>query len=290
MLPRSLRSLALRLTATELLVASLLVAGFSHAAAAATTVACIGEQTTLTTDGGIMASRLWPAVLGTLLGASYTVGNDVMINSNTVTSGNCVTATSKAGPPKLVVIGPFAEHDYAAGISEATWQADYQRVVNQYLALTPAPTVYVMTPPPMTFLYQSPAEQTFAANVVKPAVLAVAAATANVHVIDLFSDAKLATGAGDGHFTVAQHAEVAQLAYTAIKGTSGGSGGAGGASGAGGMAGSTSSGGGASGSASGGASGSASGGASGSASGGASAGATGPGGAAGADSSGLGGA
>ena len=153
MLSASLRSFALRLTAAELLVAPLLIAGLSQVAAAATTVACIGEQTTLTTDGGIMADQLWPSVLGTLLGASYTVGNDVTTNANTVKSGNCVTATSKAGPPNLVVIGPFAEHDYAAGISEATWQADYQKVVNEYLALTPAPTVYVMTPPPMSFVY-----------------------------------------------------------------------------------------------------------------------------------------
>jgi hypothetical protein len=241
----------------ELLVAPLLIAGLSPTAAAATTVACIGEQTTLTTDGGITQNELWPAVLGTLLGASYSVGNDVMTNGNTVTSGNCVTAASKAGPPGIVVIGPFAEHDYAAGITEATWQADYQKVVNQYLALVPPPTVYVMTPPPMSFVYQSAAEQTFAADVVKPAVLAVAAATANVHVVDLFDDAKLATGGGDGHFTVAEHAEVAQLAYNAIKGSGGGSGGAGGAAGAagagaGGTAGSTN--GGASGAASGGAS------------------------------------
>jgi MYXO-CTERM domain-containing protein len=107
--------------------------------------------------------------------------------------------------------------------------------VNQYLALTPPPTVYVMTPPPASFVYQSAAEQTFASDVVKPAVLAVAAATANVHVIDLFSDAGLATGAGDGHFTVAEHAAVAQLVYDAIKGSPAGSGGAGGGGGAAGM-------------------------------------------------------
>jgi MYXO-CTERM domain-containing protein len=265
------RSFAIRFIAAETLILPLLIGSLSHIAAAATTVACIGEQTTKPGEG-VTAAQMWPAVLGTLLGATYTVGNDVMNNGNTVTAGDCVTAASKAGPPGIVVIGPFAEHDYAAGLTETVWQADYQKVVNQYLALMPPPTVYVMTPPPAAFVYQSAAEQTFATDVVKPAVLAVAAATANVHVIDLFSDSKLATGAGDGHFSVANHAEVAQLAYNAIKGIAGGNGGAGGAGGA---------------SAGAGAGGTTSGGSSGAATGGASTGGAGTGGASGANTGGT---
>src|SRR5208282_6831325 len=94
-------------------VASVLVTG--SASAAAKIVACIGEQTTSTTDTGPI-TNCWPTLLGTMLGAGYDVGNDVVTNGNTVTSGNCVTAASLAGPPAIVVIGPFAEHDYAAGI------------------------------------------------------------------------------------------------------------------------------------------------------------------------------
>ena len=209
---------------------------FAKHASAGTIVACIGEQTTFTKDNAaITADLLWPGVLGTLLGSAYTVGNDTTNNGLTVTGQKCVSAASTAGPPAIVVIGPFAEHDYVANTTQATWQAEYQKVVNLYLALTPKPTVYVMTPPPAAFVYQKPEEQTFASMVVKPAVLAVAAATPGVHVIDLFDDNSLATGAGDGHFTAVQHARVAELAKEAILG-SGSAGGAGGAnsSGAGG--------------------------------------------------------
>ncbi len=208
-------------------------------AKAATIVACIGEQTTTTTEGAT-AVQLWPGQLGVLLGNTYQVDNDVMNNGNTVTSGNCVTAASKNPIPAIVVIGPFAEHDYAAGVTEQQWQASYAAVVKQYLDLVPSPDVYVMTPPPGTFAYQSAAEQTFATDVVKPAVLAVAAANpAKVHVVDLFSDTKLVPGAGDGHFTIPQYVEVATLAYNAIKGGGAGGGGAGGAGGSGGAAGSS---------------------------------------------------
>ncbi len=160
----------------------------ANTAKAATIVACIGEQTTKTTEG-VTADQLWPGQLGVLLGNTYQVDNDVMTNGNTVTSGNCVTAASKNPVPAIVVIGPFAEHDYAAGITEQQWQASYAAVVKQYLDLVPSPDVYVMTPPPGTFVYQNAAEQTFASDVVKPAVLAVAAANpAKVHVVDLFGD------------------------------------------------------------------------------------------------------
>jgi hypothetical protein len=219
---------AVALPATGLLFAK-------DAAAAATIVACIGEQSTSTTEFAYNGhpELEWPGVLQTLLGSSYTVGNDVIVNGvgsngNTVTAGNCVTAASLAGPPGIVVIGPFAEHDYAAGLTLATWQADYQKVVDKYLALTPAPKVYVMTPPPATFTYQSAAEQTFAATIVDPAVKNVAAATAGVKVIDLFPDNLLATNPGyDGKFTVAESAEVAKLAYEAITGMTPGDGGGG---------------------------------------------------------------
>lgn len=216
------------------LVAALPVAGLlvTKNAAAVTTIACIGEQTTSSTDDGPV-TNCWPGQLATLLGASYNVGNDVVVNNvgsngNTVTAGNCVTAASKAGPPNIVIIGPFAEHDYAAGITEATWQADYLKVVEEYLALTPPPTIYVMTPPPAAFVYQSAAEQTFATTVVQPAVVAVAAAK-NLKVIDLFSDTALGGAAdmgGDGHFSTAGALEVAKLAEAVITGgaTTGGSG------------------------------------------------------------------
>jgi len=227
-------------------VGSVLVAS---SARAATVVNCIGEQTTTTAEGSTAAQN-WPPVLGGLLGAAYTVHNDG-VNAGKVTDGSAVSATSLTGMPGIVIIGPFAEHDYAAGITEATWQADYKKVVDMYLALTPKPMVYVMTPPPAAFVYQSAAEQTFATDVVKPAVLAVAASE-NLKVIDLFSDATLVTAAdvaGDGHFSAAGMAEVAQLAYkcvamgmcagTPATGTGGTGGGAGGNGGAGGAGGST---------------------------------------------------
>jgi hypothetical protein len=234
------------------LLAGLSIAATPMAKAAAPKIVnCIGEQTTITTEGSTSAQN-WPAVLGGLLGAGYTVHNDG-VNAGTVVAGTAKSASSLMGPPDIVVIGPFTEHDYAAGITEATWQADYKKLVDAYLALTPAPTVYVMTPPPAAFVYQSAAEQTFATDVVKPAVLAVAAGgntpATTLKVIDLFSDAALVTAAdvaGDGHFSAAGMAEVAQLAYKCVAmgvcggGTSTGTAGAGGGTaGASGTAGAT---------------------------------------------------
>lgn len=184
-------------------------------------VNCIGEQTTTTTEGSTAAQN-WPQVLGGLLGAGYTVNNDG-VNAGTVVAGTAKSASSLTGMPGIIVIGPFAEHDYAATITEATWQTDYENLVDAYLALTPVPKVFVMTPPPAAFVYQSAAEQTFATTIVKTAVLAVAAAK-NLTVIDLFDDTALGAAgdmAGDGHFNPMGMAEVAKLADEAITGTGG---------------------------------------------------------------------
>jgi hypothetical protein len=159
-----------------------------------------------------------------VLGTGYTVNNDAA-NGSSVVGGTAGTAASMQGPPNIVIIGPFAEHDYAANmnITESAWQADYQALVDSYLALTPPPIVYMMTPPPAAFVYQSMAEQTFAANAPDPAVVAVAqnerANGKKVQVIDLFGDAALATSsdmAGDGHFSAAGHAAVGALVYKAL--------------------------------------------------------------------------
>src|SRR5580658_345586 len=209
--------------------ASMLLA--TTAGAAAKVVNCIGEQTTTTAEGSTAAQN-WPEVLGGLLGAGYTVNNDG-VNAGTVISGSAKSASSLMGPPGIVVIGPFAEHDYAANITETQWQTAYETLVGAYLALTPVPKVYVMTPPPAAFVYQSAAEQTFATTIVKTAVLAVAAAK-DLTVIDLFDDMALGAAgdmAGDGHFNPAGMAEVAKLADEAITGT-GGTGGSGASSGA----------------------------------------------------------
>jgi hypothetical protein len=156
-------------------VASGLVA---KSASAAMIVNCIGEQTTITTEGSTSVQN-WPAVLGGLLGTTvYTVHNDG-VNAGKVTDVPAATSAlnpaSLTGPPNIVIIGPYAEHDYVATLTEATWQADYKKLVDAYLALTPAPEIYVMTPPPAAFVYQSAAEQTFASTIVRTAVLAVAA-------------------------------------------------------------------------------------------------------------------
>jgi hypothetical protein len=191
------------------------------ASAANIVVNCIGEQTTTTTEGSTAAQN-WPQVLGGLLGAGYTVNNDG-VNAGTVVAGTAKSASSLTGMPGIIVIGPFAEHDYAAAITETQWQTDYENLVDAYLALTPMPKVFVMTPPPAAFVYQSAAEQTFATTIVKTAVLAVAAAK-NLTVIDLFDDTALGAAgdmAGDGHFNPMGMAEVAKLADEAITGTGG---------------------------------------------------------------------
>jgi hypothetical protein len=227
-------------------------------AAAPIVVNCIGEQTTTTAEGSTTAEN-WPPVLGGLLGTGYTVNNDG-VNAGTVIAGSAESASSKMGTPGIIVIGPFAEHDYAANITQDAWTTAYKKLVDDYLALTPQPEVYVMTPPPAAFVYQSAAEQTFATGIVKTAVLSVAggnnSGNKQLKVIDLFGDAKLvatADVAGDGHFSAAGMAEVAKLAYdciamnmcgsgassTGTAGTSGGTGGAGGAGGAGGTVGTT---------------------------------------------------
>ncbi|HVU51685.1 MAG TPA: hypothetical protein VHL80_13410, partial [Polyangia bacterium] len=195
----------------------------ASAARAATVVNCIGEQTTITTEGSTSAQN-WPSVLGGLLGAAYTVNNDG-VNAGTVIKGTAKSASSLTGMPGIIVIGPFAEHDYGAqaNITQDQWTTAYKALVDAYLALAPQPQVYVMTPPPAAFVYQSAAEQTFATTIVKTAVLSVAggnnSANKQLKVIDLFSDATLVAAAdvaGDGHFSATGMAEVANLAYKCI--------------------------------------------------------------------------
>ncbi|HVU51686.1 MAG TPA: MYXO-CTERM sorting domain-containing protein [Polyangia bacterium] len=229
----------------------------ARGASATMVVNCIGEQTTNTTEGVPNDSRLWPQELQPLLGNDYLVNNDGVSTGKVTDVPAATSALSPAslmGSPSIIIIGPFAENDYAPGLTEATWQADYRKLVDAYLALTPQPTIYVMTPPPAAFVYQSAAEQTFATSVVKPAVLAVAAgdnsANKTLKVIDLFDDAALGTAddsAGGGLFNASGHFEVAMLAYECItmnmcggadtSGSGGAGGGAAGSSAGGGAAG-----------------------------------------------------
>ncbi len=205
----------------------------STASAANIVVNCLGEQTTTTTEGSTAAQN-WPVVLGTLLGTGYTVNQDGD-NGGTVLNQMAAAASTKAGPPNIVVIGPFEEHDFKLkpAATEAEYQTAYDTFVSGYTSLTPTPKVFLMTTPPASFVFQgTTAEETFSTNVVKPAILAVAAAK-NLPIIDLFDDAALGTaadGAGDSHFNAAGMMEVAKLAYDAITGKA--DGGAGGGSGA----------------------------------------------------------
>jgi MYXO-CTERM domain-containing protein len=205
------------------------------ASAADTVINCIGEQTTITGEGLTSPNQQWPEVLEAMLGTGYTVNNDG-VNTGKVIDGTAKSASSLMGNPNIVIIGPFTEHDYAANITETAWQTAYQNLVEAYTGLASAPKVYVMTPPPAAFVYQSDAEQTFAVSVVKTAVLAVAQAK-GLTVIDLFDDASLGmasaqpTGNPDGHFSPSGMAEVAKDAYMVLMGTGGSTGGSGAASG-----------------------------------------------------------
>jgi MYXO-CTERM domain-containing protein len=210
------------------------------AQAANTIVSCLGEQTTYSTDNAaITAADFWPELLVAKLGAGYTVYNEPQAEGNNsleILGGTAVSAASKAGPPGIVVFGPFVEHDYAdhTTATAAQYQAAYTTAVEEFLSLTPAPKVYVMTPPPVGFVWGKGVTADFITKVVDASVLAVAQAK-GLTVIDLYTDAYLgmaAAGSGDGHFSVDGLAEVAKLAYEAISGTSG-DGGTGASSGSG---------------------------------------------------------
>jgi hypothetical protein len=204
----------------------------SGAAAANTIVSCLGEQTTWSGDDTkITTADFWPELLVTMLGATYTVYNEPEAENNNsleILGGTAVSTASKAGPPGIVVFGPFVEHDFAdhATATPAQYQAAYLADVEEFLALTPPPKIYLMTPPPVGFVWGKGVTADFVTNVVDASVLAVAQAkglTANV--IDLYKDAYLATApasdGGDGHFSIAGLAEVAKLAYAVIGGTPG---------------------------------------------------------------------
>jgi MYXO-CTERM domain-containing protein len=219
---------------------------------------------------------MWPAELQTLLGNAYNVVNDGGDTNGTVLRQTDYCATSAGDGPAdpvttgaengahtacaqqcanaplgcyldsktadIVVIGPFAEHDYRVVDSclgadpniatEATFEAAYEALVSSYLAITPTPPeVYVTTPillPNLPFSPTvAPKAEAYITNVILPAVRAVAA-NHHLPVVDLYTaflDADDAgnngtyfKGGGDGQTNPAGEQEIANLVAASIMG------------------------------------------------------------------------
>ncbi|HEX3776146.1 MAG TPA: hypothetical protein VHV51_16860 [Polyangiaceae bacterium] len=226
------------------------------ARAATTKVACLGEQTTKSNEA---PGPMWPALLGTALGANYNVVNDGGDTSGSILTGydtNGVgadpvmsqtnTAYQDSLTANIVIIGPFGEHDervvkaFPAMGTEMIFEQDYDALVQSYLSLPSKPTVYITTPIQVPTFDQ--ATQTYVTSVVLPAVQAVAMKHSDVKLVDLYSaflnHNEFFMGMGDGQTNAVGEVEIEQLVYAAMQMPQNGGGGAGGSGGAGGAGGS----------------------------------------------------
>ncbi|HEY4104438.1 MAG TPA: hypothetical protein VGM44_11125, partial [Polyangiaceae bacterium] len=226
------------------------------ARAATTKVACLGEQTTKSNEA---PGPMWPALLGTALGANYNVVDDggdtngsILTGYNTTGVGAdpvmspSNTAYQDSLTANIVIIGPFGEHDervvkaFPAMGTEMTFEQDYDALVQSYLSLPSKPTVYITTPIQVPTFDQ--ATQTYVTSVVLPGVQAVAMKHSEVKLVDLYNTFlnhnEYFMGMGDGQTNAMGEVEIEQLVYAAMQLSQNGGGGAGGSAGAGGAGGS----------------------------------------------------
>jgi hypothetical protein len=255
---RSVRAVSRVAVPFGCVVSALLASTLARSAGAAPLkVACIGEQTTVSCE--VALSKEWPAQLQTILGANYDVVNDGGDTQGTVLTqasyckgvgadpfanpANACTATPGGAScpsgcykdsitsPDVVVIGPWGEHDYRvvtacqgtnpAVASLATFEAAYDALVEDYLALTPKPLVILTTP--LLIPSFDTGTQGFVTTVIEPAVKA-AAAKYNLPYADLYTTfmptsatGKYFTGQGDGQVNAAGETEIATLVATLIQ-------------------------------------------------------------------------
>jgi MYXO-CTERM domain-containing protein len=205
---------------------------FARRADAATSVKCIGEQTTQTTE----MTPTWPVQMQMDLGNAYTVtddgdGNGTVLAGNKGGTHTFATATNapykdSIMSPDIVVIGPWAEHDEIAvkGGADAThFQMDYDALVMDYLNLPKKPCVIVTTPVVISTYQQNPATDMLVTDTIEPAVLAVAKAH-QLPVVDLYTAFmnQAAWLGADGHFSAAGAKQVAKMVEAALPMCAGG--------------------------------------------------------------------
>ncbi len=230
------------------------------ALAAPIKVVGIGEQTTVSCE--VALTKEWPAQLQTILGASYNVVNDGGDTQGTVlpqasyckagigadpyanTANKCTVAANcpsgcysdSINAPDVVIIGPFGEHDYRvvsacmgtvpAVATQATFQAAYEALVQDYLTLKPKPLVIVTTP--LLIPSFDAGTAAYVKNVIDPAVRAVAK-NDGLPLVDLYATfmPQSATGMyfmgqGDGQVNPAGETEIAKLLAAVIEANDGG--------------------------------------------------------------------
>ena len=113
-----------------------------------TRVACIGDSLT--------AVSSYPAILQTMLGGNYTVGNFGFVGSTVLsnTSKTYIDQTAfqraKAFQPDIVVI-MLGSNDAHTGyyLSIGSFVADYEELVSEFQALASKPDIFLVKPPPI---------------------------------------------------------------------------------------------------------------------------------------------
>jgi lysophospholipase L1-like esterase len=113
-----------------------------------TRVACIGDSLT--------AVSSYPAILQTMLGGNYTVGNFGFVGSTVLsnTSKTYINQTAfqraKAFQPDIVVI-MLGSNDAHTGyyLSIGSFVADYEELVREFQALASKPDIFLVKPPPI---------------------------------------------------------------------------------------------------------------------------------------------
>jgi acyl-CoA thioesterase-1 len=171
-------------------------------------VACIGEQTT---HGDLYppgSPKEYPALLQKLMGSQYDVqsfgdccASVLQGYTPAETHPYVLGALPGRGPgyneslaflPDIVVIGSWGRHDWGMNRlpgeiwNLATFQKDYDDLVQRYMKLASHPKIYVSTPIPILFGQGTVPDNGVTTESVLPAIKAVAAKY-NLPIIDLYT-------------------------------------------------------------------------------------------------------
>jgi acyl-CoA thioesterase-1 len=194
--------------AIAIAAAWIVIVATGPALAAPIKVACIGEQTT---HGDLYppgSPKEYPALLQTLMGSQYNVqsfgdccASVLQGYTPAETHPYVLGALPGRGPgyneslaflPDIVVIGSWGRHDWGMNRLPgeiwdlATFQKDYDDLVQRYMKLASHPKIYVSTPIPILFGQGTVPDNGVTTESVLPAIKAVAAKY-NLPIIDLYS-------------------------------------------------------------------------------------------------------
>lgn len=184
------------------------------AAAAPIKVACLGEHTTHSDsfasnnrEAQPPGKQEYPAMLQTLLGATYDVRNfgdccATVLQGYTPSETHPYVLGSLGGRgpgyneslaflPDIVVIGSWGRHDWGRSHGNAVWnlanfQKDYDDLVQRYMKLSSHPKIFVSLPIPILFGQGDVPDNGVTTSSVLPAIKAVAAKY-NLPIVDLYS-------------------------------------------------------------------------------------------------------